>query len=379
MIKRFFIAFLLILLIVIVCGGLIGFNLFKEQKIAEFFANRPRPAVTVSTLTVEGETWQPGIEAIGTIAARQGVDVASRSSGIVTGINFAANDEIEKGQLLVQLDDASEQADLISAKAAVKRDNQALTRAQTLVDRGVNSNSSLDDAIATVDASRATLERVEAQLELKKIKAPFSGTIGIPKIDVGGYVPVGTTIATLQDLKVMKVEFSVSEQRLSEVSIGQKLQLGLSGDDMKYVGKITGIDPKIDPDSRLVSIEAEVENSDGAMRPGQFAFVRISLPEENDVIALPQTAVVQSLYGTYVYLIADDETSPAGENGEKKKVARQVFVEIGRTYLGSIEVTEGVSAGDVVVTAGQNKLTVGSPVTIDNSINPVGNSEKSGE
>jgi membrane fusion protein (multidrug efflux system) len=375
MIKRFIIA---IILIVLICGGLVGFNLFKEQKIAEYFANRPRPAITVSTVTAEAETWKPGIEAIGTVGARQGVDVASRAAGIVTEILFKANDQIEKGQMLVQLDDEEEQATLIAAKANESRDSQALKRATTLVDRGVSSTSALDDAKAALDASRSVMERVKAQINLKKIRAPFSGTIGIPKIDVGEYLPAGTVIATLQDLKVMKVDFTVAEQRLSEVHIGQALHLGLAEDAMGYEGKITGIDPKIDPQSRLVSIQAEVNNSDGALRPGQFAFVRIDLPEENNVIALPQTAVVQSLYGTYIYRVAEDESAPAGEDGKKKLVARQVFVKIGRRFGGKIEITEGVKPGDVIVSAGQNKLTVGSPVTIDNTVNPVNATEKPG-
>lgn len=375
MIKRFIIA---IILIVLICGGLVGFNLFKEQKIAEFFANRPRPTVTVSTVTVASETWKPGIEAIGTVGARQGVGVASRAAGIVNEILFSANDEIEKGQLLVQLDDEEEQATLIAAKANEARDTQALKRATTLVDKGVSSTSALDDAKAALDASRSVMERVKAQINLKKIRAPFSGTIGIPKIDVGQYLPAGTVIATLQDLKVMKVDFTVAEQRLGEVHIGQTLRLGLGEDATGYEGKITGIDPKIDPQSRLVSIQAEVKNSDGALRPGQFAFVRIDLPEENNVIALPQTAVVQSLYGTYIYMVAEDESAPASEDGKKNLVARQVFVKIGRRFGGKIEITDGVKPGDVIVSAGQNKLTVGSPVTIDNTVNPANTAEKPG-
>ncbi|MBD1546162.1 efflux RND transporter periplasmic adaptor subunit [Roseibium aggregatum] len=375
MIKRFIIA---IILIVLVCGGLVGFNLFKEQKIAEYFANRPRPTVTVSTVTAEAQSWKPGIEAIGTVGARQGVDVASRAAGIVTGILFAANDQIEKGQLLVQLDDEEEQATLIAAKANEARDSQALKRATTLVDKGVSSTSALDDAKAALDASRSVMERVKAQINLKKIRAPFSGTIGIPKIDVGEYLPAGTVIATLQDLKVMKVDFTVAEQRLSEVHIGQPLHLGLAEDAMGYEGKITGIDPKIDPQSRLVSIQAEVGNSDGALRPGQFAFVRIDLPQENNIIALPQTAVVQSLYGTYVYMVAEDDKAPAAADGKKKLVARQVFVKVGRRFGGKIEITDGVKPGDVIVSAGQNKLTVGSPVTIDNTVNPADTAEKPG-
>lgn len=378
MIKRILIIFFILLLVVVVCGGLIGFNLFKEQKIAEFFANRPRPVVTVSTVTAAAETWKPGIEAIGTVGARQGVDVASRSAGIVTDIMFTANDDIKKGQQLVQLDDEAEQADLIAAKANVARDSEAMTRATTLVGRGVSSTSALQDAKAALDVSRSSMERVKAQINLKKIVAPFAGTIGIPKIDVGQFLPTGTVIATLQDLKVMKVDFTVSEQRLSEVHIGQTIQMGLQENALGYEGKITGIDPKIDPQSRLVSIQAEVQNSDGGLRPGQFAFVRITLPEEQGIIALPQTAVVQSLYGTYVFAVVEDKAKDGAEADKKNLVARQVFVKTGRRFGGKIEITGGLKPGDAIVSAGQNKLTVGSPVSIDNSVNPADAGSKSG-
>lgn len=373
MIKRFLIA---ILLIALVSGGLVGFNLFRATKIDEYFANRQRPVVPVSTVVVKPEAWQPGIESIGTIVARRGVDVATRAAGVVTAIEFASNDEIEKGALLVQLDDEVELADLIAAKANVNRDEGALKRSLQLSDRGFSSTSSLDNAKAALDASRSQMQRVQAQINQKKIVAPFAGTIGIARVDVGQYLSVGSVIATLQDLKTMRVDFTVPEQQFAQVQIGQPLRIGIREEDLAYRGKIIGIDPKIDPSSRLVAVQAEFENIDGTLRPGQFAFVRIELPQENNVIALPQTAIVQSLYGTYAYVVREAEPAdataakPADAEAEKKLVARQVFVTVGRRFGGRIEVTEGLTMGDQVVTAGQNRLSVGSPVTIDNTIDP---------
>lgn len=367
MIKRFIIA---IVLIVVVSGGLVGFNLFRAKMIGEFFANRPRPVVPVSTVVVKPETWDPGIEAIGTIVARQGVEVATRAAGVVTAITFSSNADVAKGDLLVQLDDEVEQADLIAAEANVNRDDSALKRASQLSDRGFSSTSSLDNAKAALDASRSQMERVGAQINQKKIVAPFSGTIGIARVDIGQYLPVGSVIATLQDLKTMKVNFSVPEQQFDQLSIGQPLHIGIRDEELTYSGKIIGIDPKIDPSSRLVAVQAEFENTDGALRPGQFAFVRIELPQEDGVVALPQTAVVQSLYGTYAYVIAESEQGVGDTSDEKSLIVRQVFVSVGRRFGGRIEVTEGLKDGDQVVTAGQNRLSVGSPVMIDNSIDP---------
>ena len=221
----------------------------------------------------------------------------------------------------------------------------------------------------------------------RRTYAPFGGTIGIVRIDLGEYVSPGKVIATLQDLERMKVDFSVPEQEIERLLIGQPVRIGLKEDELSHEGKIVGIDPKIDPASRLVKVQAEVDNVDNQLRPGQFAFIRIELPMEKGIIALPQTAVVESLYGTYVYAIRKDEegSSPLSEDvlaqAEKaakdgkeadgpKIVARQVFIETGRRFGGKVEIVSGIDAGEVVVTAGQNKLSVGSPVRVDNSIDP---------
>ncbi len=388
MIKRFIIA---IVLLAIVSGGIVGFNMFRAQMIGDFFANMPQQTITVSTMTVEPVRWEPGIEAVGTVVARNGVDVASQTSGVVDEILFGANDRVEAGQVLVRIQSDVEQAELIAARAAVNRDQQSLDRARALANRGVNSTATLEEAQAQLDTSRSTLERLQAVLNQKDIKAPFAGTMGIPRIDIGEYISAGSVIATLQDLDTMKVDFTVPEQQLPSISIGQPAVFGLTQANLNYAGEITGIDPKIDPASRLVSVQAQVDNSDGRLRPGQFINVRVQLPAEDNVIALPQSAVVISLYGSYVYVVREEAPKPAAEAsgaagaadagatgaananeaaGEAKPVARQVFVTTGRRNGGQIEVTSGVEPGLQVITAGQNRLSSGSPVVVDNTIDP---------
>ena len=215
------------------------------------------------------------------------------------------------------------------------------------------------------------------------MKAPFAGTIGIAKIDVGQYVQPATVIATLQNLDTMKVNFTVPEQQLGALKIGQSVQFGMESGNLPYKGAITGIDPKIDPASRLVSVQAEVSNSDGALRPGMFIHVRIELPVETDVIALPQTAVTISLYGTYVYVIEKappPAAKPADANAgaaaaqpappPPEFVAKQVFVQTGRRSGDTIEIVKGVTPGELIATSGQNKLSPGSPVAIDKDGEP---------
>jgi membrane fusion protein (multidrug efflux system) len=392
MIKRMLIA---IVLLGVVCGGLVGFNLFRQQAIENFFATMQPPAVTISARPVEAITWQPVIEAFGSVGAAQGVDLSTQTAGVVEEILFTANDRVEAGQLLVQIEDAVEQADLISARAAVERDRQALERVQTLSERGVSSSANLETAESALAASASQLQRLEAVLEQKAIEAPFDGVMGIPRIEVGQYVSAGDTIATLQNLERMRVDFTVREQDLPRIAIEQPVRAGVGSDELTFEGHVTGIEPKVDPNSRLVSVRAEIDNAEGELRPGQFARIEVVLPQEGDILAVPQTAVISSLYGDYVYVVmrqpaeepdADGEEEPltssvsgearaqetvdAAEGEVPPLIARQVFVKTGRRSGDIVEIIEGLEVGQQVVTAGQNKLSNGARVIVDNTVDP---------
>ncbi len=191
----------------------------------------------------------------------------------------------------------------MSARAAIARDQSQLDRAEKLRATGVNSQATLQDTQSALAASESALAKVQAVLDQKAIKAPFTGIIGIPRIDVGQYVQPGTVIATLQQLDTMRVDFTVPEQQVDQIKMGQSASFSITGSDFAYEGEISGIDPKIDPQMRLVSVRAQVSNPNGELRPGQFARVHVSLPPMDNVIALPQTALVTSLYGDYVYVV----------------------------------------------------------------------------
>jgi membrane fusion protein (multidrug efflux system) len=374
MIKRIVIA---VVLLIIICGGLVGFNIFRSNAIKAFFANFPRPAITVSTLDVVPATWQPGIEAFGTVYASSGTDVAVQAAGVVKEIAFKANDTVSTGDLLVQIDDSVERADVLAARTAVALNQQALERARKLASQGVTSTVTVDTAQGTLDTATSQLAKIEATLDQKAIKARFPGVIGIPRVNVGQYAQVGTVIATLQDLSKMKVDFTVPEQNLPNLKIGQSSKFGISEGNLNLAGQITGIDPKVDPQTRLVSLQALIDNVDSALRPGQFIRIRVELPPEPDVVALPQTAVVASLYGDYVFTVEPapaDPKAPAATDASKpappKLVARQIFVKTGRRNGGVIEIVDGLKAGEKIITAGQNRLSNGTPVAIDNTIDP---------
>ena len=389
MIKRLIIAFVLLVLI---CGGIIGFNIFRDRAIEQYFANAPVAPVTVSTVVAEPIKWTPGIEAIGTVGAARGVDLTVETSGIIKDILFTANQRVEQGEVLVQLDDSVQRADLAAGLTQAALDKTAYDRALELRKRGVGTDVNVEAAKAAADSSASQVAKFQAVLDQKQLTAPFAGTMGIPRVDDGQYIAPGTVVATLQDLETMRVDFSIPEQQLELVEIGQTVRLGANAADLKFSGSIIGIEPKVDPVSRLVAIRAEVDNPEGQLSPGQFVQVRVQLPEEDGVIALPQTAVVTSLYGDYVFVVrpaeneagtadaaqpAQDGAAPAAEapaenqqNAGPALVVDQVFVTTGRRSQGLVEVLKGVEAGNQIVTAGQNRLSNGTPVKVDNSVNP---------
>jgi membrane fusion protein (multidrug efflux system) len=411
MIKRFLIA---IVLLAIVVGGIVGFNMFRDQAIQQFFANMPQPTLAVSTVEVKPAPWTPGIEAIGTVLAARGVDLTVETTGIVKEILFSANEKIEQNQVLVQLDDAIQKADLAAAQAQAALDQTSLDRALELQRRRVGSDVTVESARAAATSSQARVTSLQAVLDQKQIRAPFAGTIGIPRIDPGQYLAPGTIVATLQDMETMRVDFSVPEQQLGLLKMDQTVRLGFDPRSWQFEGRITGIDPKVDPATRLVAVRAEVSNPDGRLSPGQFVRVRVELPVEDDIVAIPQTSVVTSLYGDYVYVVrpTDAQPAPAAQEppatssapeaatpanaapqadaapaeGDKAAetaapaqgeqpagpalTARQVFVTTGRRSEGLVEVVRGLDGGETIVTAGQNRLSNGSSVRIDNTVTP---------
>ena len=393
-VKRFLIAALLLLFVAAIVAGVVGFNFMRDKGIAAYFANMPRPQITVSTQEVTETSWTPELEALGTANANQGVNLTVETTGIVKDILFKANEKVEAGQVLLQLDDAVERADLEANKATAANNKLALDRALELQRRGVGSQSALDEARAASASAEAQVNRTQAVLDQKQLRAPFAGTVGIPRIDNGQFLQPGATVVTLQDLDTMRVDFTLPEQQLADLKIGQPLRLGPRDGQLSFTGTVSGIDPRVDPSNRLVSVRGQISNPQGKLTPGQFVQVRVQLDEQPNVIAVGQTAVVTSLYGDYVYVVrpADEAKQPApqteptaasgaasaseaGKPGEAKPegtapdlIANQVFVKTGRRSEGTIEIVSGLKAGDIVVTAGQNRLSNGTPVRVDNTI-----------
>jgi membrane fusion protein, multidrug efflux system len=392
MIKRLLIA---IVLLAGVGGGLVWFNMFRDQMIAEFFANMPVQPLAVSTVVAEPVTWQPTIAAIGTANAAQGVDLTVEAAGIVRERLFSSNQQVSQGDVLLRLDDSVQTADLEAARTQLDQERAALERIRELQSRGVATSVSLEAAQAAFQAAEAQMARATALVEQRKVIAPFSGTIGLPRVELGQYLSPGTVVATLQDLDNMRVDFSLPEQQLPRLSVGQQVAVIGEGIAEAFTGEISGIEPRVDPATRLVSVRAGVTNADQRLTPGQFVRIEVALPAEDGVVSLPQTAVVTSLYGDYVYIVRPADAPPpapqegeagaaaaaeegdaadqaAGEAEAERLQVRQVFVTVGRRSARDVEIVDGVEVGDQVVTAGQNRLSNGAPVFVDNSVTPTG-------
>ncbi|MCI2393763.1 efflux RND transporter periplasmic adaptor subunit [Aliiroseovarius sediminis] len=360
--KRLAIAIVLLGLLV---GGIVGFNMFRDKMIADFFAGMTAPPVAVSVVEVEPIDWKSGIDAIGTALSAQGVDLAVEAGGLVREVQFEPNDKVEEGQKLVQIDERIERADLAAAQASLDLAITQLERNRTLKERGISATSNVDTAEVQEKSARAQVAKLTALLDQKEMLAPFSGVIGISKIEPGQYVTPGTIYATLQNLDQMQVDFTIPEQNIDKIAIGTPITTTTEVGDVTYDGRIIAIEPRVDPVSRLVTIRALIDGTNGKLFPGQFLRVRINLPKEEGVLALPQTAVTSTLYGDAIFVVR------ASEDGDEEKLTvAQLFIEVGRRSGGMVEIVDGVEAGDRVVNAGQNRLVGGAAVKIDNEVAP---------
>lgn len=361
---------IIIIVVAAVCAALVGFNFWRDGMIASMMASQQRPPIPVSAIKAEAVTWTPGIDAVGTAKAGSGTDLAVEAPGVVREVSFVPNQRVQAGQVLVQIDDSVEQANILAAEADIKLAEADVGRISALTRRGASAQATLDEAVAKLDTARATLARLQAVKEQKAIQAPFTGVVGVPRVVVGQYLSVGTVVVTLQDIDRILVDFTVPEQSADLLTKGQKTRFGVTTANLAFEGELLGFDPKVDPQTRLVSVQALVNAPVGRILPGQFLRVRISLPEEQGVIALPETAVIPSLYGDYVFTVVDAPPAEDAEEGAPpRQVVKQAFVKTGRRDGTRIEIKEGVAAGDMVIVAGQNRIQTGAAVTIaDNTV-----------
>jgi len=286
----------------------------------------------------------------------------------VRELGFESGQRVAKGDLLLQLDDQVDRAELDSLKADRRLAEIEFERVARLVKKKVVSQSDYDEARATLDSATAKVASQRARMGKKAIRAPFAGLLGIRRVDLGQYLAPGAEIVSLQALDPIYVDYTLPERHLSRLAVGQSVQLGVQAyPEREFAGRISAISARIEEGTRAIRIRATLANREQLLRPGMFARVQTLLPERQDVLTLPERAITYNPYGDSVFVI---EAHGDEQAGGTEQVLRQQFVRLGRAYGDFVDVTDGLQAGDTVVTSGVFKLSSGMKVVIDNTLAP---------
>ena len=360
---------IIVLAVVGVVGGLLfGFQIFKGIMIAKFMNPGTLPPQTVSTIAAKVQDWQPTISAVGTLRAARGADLSVETAGIVDEINFESGQDVKAGTALVQLRVEDEQARLEALQTSAQLARTQYERNVKQLEAKAISRASLDVDAANLKNAEAAVAEQRAMLNKKIVRAPFAGRLGVRLVDEGQYITPGTAVVTLQDLNSIYADFYLPDQDAVRLQAGQKVRITTSGTgDESFEGTITAIDPKVDLKSRNVLIRATLTNTKHRLLPGASAEITIDAGKGERHLTLPQTAITFNPYGSTVYLAMEDGKD---EKGQPKLIARQTFVTTGPTRGDQIAVLTGIKEGDVVVTAGQMKLQAGTPLVVNNSLQP---------
>jgi membrane fusion protein (multidrug efflux system) len=352
----------------VVFGGVFGFQIFKNTMIKKFMSAMPQPPQTVSTVTAATEDWQPQIEAVGSLRAVNGADLAFEVSGIVKELHFNSGDDVAAGQVLVTLraDDDSAKLSALQATAGLSEINYQRDQEQFKI-KAV-SQATLDADAANLKNAKAQVAEQEAVVNKKTLRAPFAGHLGVRAVDIGQYISAGTAVVTLQALDPIYADFFLPQQVLNQIRLEQAVTIKVDTyPNQDFAGAITAINPKVDPATRNVQVRATLKNPDRRLLPGMYASVSIAAGDKQRYVTLPQTAVTYNPYGETVYVVDDKGQDP---QGRPQLSARQIFVTAGPKRGDQVAILSGVEQGQTVVTAGQIKLHNGTPVMIDNTIRP---------
>ena len=360
----------------LVFGGVFLVKAIMGKGMNEFFDNMPQPPAVVSDYTTKLTGWTDAEEAVGTFAAINGADVTTEAGGVIQRIAFDAGSPVKAGAVLVELNSANELATLKSLQAQARL---AATQRDRWRELGKDNLVSKDDVEQRVTAAATAQAQADAQRALiaqKTIRAPFSGVLGIRKINLGQYVNPGDPLVNLQSLDPIYLNFTLPEQRITSVVEGSVIHAtidALPGQD--FDGKVTAIDPSIDPSTRNFSVQATLRNPEGKLRPGAFAHVNFDVGQPRQVIVIPQTAISFNPYGNSVYVISQvkagkDEKTPDGKPMDTKLIVNQRFIKTGTTRGDLVAVLDGLKPGERVVTSGLLKLRNDAVVTVNNTVQP---------
>ena len=355
-------------LLAVVLGGLYGFNRFREQAIATYFANNKPPPAQVSVVEAKSEAVPRFAAGIGSIAAVHQVTINPEVGGRVTKIFFEPGAAVKAGDPLVQLNDAPDRGDLANYQAQARWAETTLQRSSELAKHQYEARETVDQKQSQLDQARAQIIKTQALIEQKQIRAPFSGQLGMRQIEVGQYLNPGARIATLTDLSTLYVNFTLPSQMRAQISVGQRANVTADAfPGRTFSAEITTIEPQISADTRTMAIQATMPNPDDALLPGMFVNAAVVLPPQTDMVVLPETAVDYTLYGDSVYVIRED-----GKDAKGNPILKAVRTPIktGARWGNKVTILDGLKPGDRVVAAGQVKVQNGAQVAISDSPPP---------
>lgn len=365
---------IMLVLVGLVFGGVFGMKEFGRRAMVSFLEQMPTPPATVAASEVGTMRWNSRLRSVGSLVAENGTNVTNEAPGIVTTLHFQSGDTVEEGDLLLELDSDTEAAQLARLEAESELAELTRKRRERLFELNSLSKADLDEAVSQANVARAAVKAQRALLEQKRIRAPFSGKLGIRRVSIGQFVDAGTPMVALESVDPMEVDFSLPEGELPKVSPGQGVKVRVDGfPEEVFEGEILALESRVDSNTRNFDVRARLPNADGRLRPGQFARVEIDLPGQREVIVVPRTAVKYNSYGSSVFIVQQDpEKGPPPENPNPNMpphtdlMVKQRFVELGEARGDFVEVVKGLEGGEKIATTGLLKLRNEMPVIINN-------------
>ncbi len=306
-------------------------------------------AVAVEVAKVAAIDFSDEASAVGNLKSNESVVLRPETPGRIAAINFRDGSIVGKGTLLVAIDDAIQEAELQQARANLSLAQSNFKRNKELLDKRFVSQQALDNSAATLKVQEAAVQLAEAKVAKTRIKAPFNGMVGLRNVSVGDYVKEGQDLINIEDIGTLRVDFKLPETYLGRITKGQAVEVvtdALPGSTFAAV--LEAVDPLVDQGGRAISSRARLDNASGKLRPGMFVRVRLLFGERKNVLMVPEQAIVPGAQPTVFKVV------------EGKATATKVGLGVRRAA--QVEVIDGLTAGDVVVTAGQLKLRDGAPV-----------------
>jgi membrane fusion protein (multidrug efflux system) len=363
----FFVVFFGVFLAILFGFGFVKFTQIQGfMKLAKSGAFEPPPTAVTTDVAKQSE-WQPTLESVGSVTAVNGVTVSTDLAGIMRQIAFESGSKVHAGDLLARLDTTQEEAQLHAAEAQRDWASVSLKRDKDLVEKHAISQSDYDNAEATYRQNQASVDQFNALIARKTLRAPFDGVVGIRQVNLGQYLKEGDPIVTLQAFDPIYVNFSLPQQDLSKLVVGEPVALRVDAfGDRTFEGKITAINSLVDQATRNVQIQATLANPDSRLRPGMFGKVSVIMSDKQNVVAIPATAIHYAPYGDSIFIV----TGMKDPQGKEYQGVKEQFIKIGQSRGDMVAIVSGLQPGEEVVTSGVFRLKSGAAVTINNQIKP---------